>query len=136
MKWFFLRRHPDGTPCLSNQFDSAQRVKNKRTKLAFRSFIFKATPRIELGNKSFADFCLTAWLCRRTQQMDYTILPSICQDFSGIYRKFFSVFSLLQEQCISHPANLRRSNSDRPHRRGRLPTPCGRRRSPIHILTL
>ena len=25
----------------------------------------EAAPRIELGNKGFADLCLTAWLCRQ-----------------------------------------------------------------------
>ena len=27
-------------------------------------FILEATPRFELGNKGFADLCLTTWLCR------------------------------------------------------------------------
>ena len=28
-------------------------------------FLLEATPRFELGNKGFADLCLTTWLCRR-----------------------------------------------------------------------
>ncbi|MDF2564965.1 MAG: hypothetical protein K0Q53_1360 [Massilibacillus sp.] len=26
----------------------------------------EATPRFELGNRGFADLCLTTWLCRQT----------------------------------------------------------------------
>ena len=29
------------------------------------SVLMEATPRLELGNKGFADLCLTTWLCRR-----------------------------------------------------------------------
>ena len=32
----------------------------------------EATPRFELGNKSFADFCLTTWLCRH---LDFYSFP-------------------------------------------------------------
>ncbi len=28
-------------------------------------YLFKAAPRFELGDKGFADLCLTTWLCRR-----------------------------------------------------------------------
>ena len=28
------------------------------------AFLMEATPRFELGNKGFADLCLTTWLCR------------------------------------------------------------------------
>jgi hypothetical protein len=36
---------------------------NKKT--AFRLFFLEAPPRFELGNKGFADLCLTTWLwCR------------------------------------------------------------------------
>ena len=44
----------------------------------------KATPRIELGNESFADFCLTAWLCRRPQVELYYIAHPL----SSIFQKF------------------------------------------------
>ena len=30
----------------------------------------EAAPRIELGNKGFADLCLTAWLCRHSGIME------------------------------------------------------------------
>ena len=30
----------------------------------------EAAPRIELGNKGFADLCLTAWLCRRIKLVE------------------------------------------------------------------
>ncbi len=29
-----------------------------------KSLMMEATPRFELGNKGFADLCLTTWLCR------------------------------------------------------------------------
>ena len=38
-----------------------------RTRLLF---LPKAPPRIELGNKSFADFCLTAWLWRHMEFLE------------------------------------------------------------------
>ncbi len=34
----------------------------------------EATPGIEPGNQSFADSCLTAWLCRRLLKKDLIIL--------------------------------------------------------------
>ena len=36
----------------------------------FRAFILEATPRFELGNKGFADLCLTTWLWRHTWWLD------------------------------------------------------------------
>ena len=39
---------------------------DKRMLINQHSFVFlvEATPRFELGNKGFADLCLTTWLCR------------------------------------------------------------------------
>ena len=45
--------------------DSALRVKVKTAGINTCCFHFKAPPGIGPGNKSFADFCLTAWLWRR-----------------------------------------------------------------------
>ena len=33
------------------------------------SVLMEATPRLELGNKGFADLCLTTWLCRRMERV-------------------------------------------------------------------
>ena len=60
----FWRRHPDGGKPPIDQFDSALRVQNKNGTLSCTVFILEAPPRIELGNKGFADLCLTAWLWR------------------------------------------------------------------------
>ena len=50
----------------------------------------KATPGIEPGNKSFADFCLTAWLCRRSvDAVYYTTSDPGCQ---GVWQKYFIYF--------------------------------------------
>ena len=38
--------------------------KNYEIHKVSRNFL-EATPRFELGNKGFADLCLTTWLCRR-----------------------------------------------------------------------
>ena len=38
--------------------------KEKRLSISQQSFFMEATPRFELGNKGFADLCLTTWLCR------------------------------------------------------------------------
>ena len=37
-------------------------IEKKSAKALF--FSMEATPRFELGNKGFADLCLTTWLCR------------------------------------------------------------------------
>ena len=47
-----------------------------------KSFFLEATPRIELGNQSFADSCLTAWLCLRVLSVNenyYITYYCICQ---------------------------------------------------------
>ena len=36
--------------------------------LAPTGSLMEATPRFELGNKGFADLCLTTWLCRRLER--------------------------------------------------------------------
>ncbi len=37
----------------------------------FQVLVFlEATPRFELGNKGFADLCLTTWLCRQNAGTD------------------------------------------------------------------
>ena len=59
--------------------------KKKSTAVAVLFFL-EASPRFELGNKSFADFCLTTWLwrliklCCLIQLVYYTICFTICQD--------------------------------------------------------
>ena len=40
-------------------------AKNNLCPLDKGYFLLEATPGIEPGNQSFADSCLTAWLCRR-----------------------------------------------------------------------
>ena len=42
-------------------------LKIQRSSLNCNS-ILEATPRFELGNKGFADLCLTTWLCRLTME--------------------------------------------------------------------
>ena len=42
----------------------ALHFQSKKTLLMKCFFALEAPPRIELGNKGFADLCLTAWLCR------------------------------------------------------------------------
>ena len=39
--------------------------KQKKGLIPMESVLMEATPRLELGNKGFADLCLTTWLCRR-----------------------------------------------------------------------
>ena len=54
----------------------------------------EATPRFELGNRSFADSCLTTWLCRRNavisiSDIDYIKYGLICQALFKNYSKIF-----------------------------------------------
>ena len=54
----------------------------------------EATPRFELGNRSFADSCLTTWLCRRNavisiSDIDYIKYGLICQALFKNYSKKF-----------------------------------------------
>mgnify|MGYP007084917870 CR=1 FL=1 len=54
----------------------------------------EAPPRFELGNRSFADSCLTTWLCRRNavisiSDIDYIKYGLICQALFKNYSKIF-----------------------------------------------
>ena len=45
-------------------------LQNKKTYKITCRFLLEAPPRFELGNKGFADLCLTTWLWRHTWWLD------------------------------------------------------------------
>lgn len=74
-------------------------------------FFLEATPRFELGNRSFADSCLTTWLCRRNavisiSDIDYIKYGLICQALFKNYSKIFYEFKKRVYLFISLPIFL------------------------------
>lgn len=62
--------------------------------LQLQVLFMEAPPRLELGNRSFADSCLTTWLCRRNavisiSDIDYIKYGLICQALFKNYSKIF-----------------------------------------------
>ena len=61
-KSIFIKQQKGKAPQTQRCFSG---FKQKKGLIPMESVLMEATPRLELGNKGFADLCLTTWLCRR-----------------------------------------------------------------------
>ncbi len=62
--------------CRHGNFCLEMQIQKTKKPLKLQSFkgLMEATPRFELGNKGFADLCLTTWLCRRIADVDLSAI--------------------------------------------------------------
>ena len=81
----------------SRGFGSAQTIRLKWNQYIIK----KVAPRFELGNGSFAGFCLTTWLCHRLKGELYTIVSCHVKRFP---KKFSDCHKFLY---LSYPFNRR-----------------------------
>ena len=51
-------------------------IKNKPGKRFSEPVVLEATPRVELGNRGFADLGLTTWLCRQIRHHKLVLSPN------------------------------------------------------------